>query len=53
MTSYELLQANPAPTTDEIKEAISGNLSRCTGYQNIVKAVQVAAQKMAAAPVTR
>ena len=50
MTTYELLQTNPAPTVDEIRDAIAGNLCRCTGYQNIVKAVQSAADKLRAAP---
>jgi carbon-monoxide dehydrogenase small subunit len=49
MTTYELLQANGTPSEKEIRAAISGNLCRCTGYQNIVRAVQSAAQKMAAA----
>ena len=48
MTTYELLQANAKPSEDEIRAAISGNLCRCTGYQNIVRAVQSAAEKMAA-----
>jgi carbon-monoxide dehydrogenase small subunit len=46
MTTYELLQTNVSPTVDEIRDAISGNLCRCTGYQNIVKAVQSAASKL-------
>jgi carbon-monoxide dehydrogenase small subunit len=41
-----LLQENPDPTEEEIRWAISGNICRCTGYQNIVKAVQWAAQKL-------
>ncbi len=45
--SYRLLQENPNPTDDEIRRGISGNLCRCTGYQNIVKAVRYAADKMA------
>jgi carbon-monoxide dehydrogenase small subunit len=49
MTAYELLQANAKPNEDEIRAAISGNLCRCTGYQNIVRSVQSAAEKMAAA----
>ena len=49
MTSSALLEQNPHPTEDEIRHAISGNLCRCTGYMNIVKAVQYAAEKMAAA----
>lgn len=42
-----LLAKNPNPTEDEIREYLSGNLCRCTGYQNIVKAVQNAARKYA------
>jgi aerobic carbon-monoxide dehydrogenase small subunit len=40
---HAFLAANPAPTLDEIKEGLSGNLCRCTGYQGIIKAVQLAA----------
>jgi carbon-monoxide dehydrogenase small subunit len=47
MSSYALLQKNPAPSEEEIRWGISGNLCRCTGYQNIVKAVQFASKKMA------
>jgi carbon-monoxide dehydrogenase small subunit len=47
MTSYAFLKAHPAPTEDAIRWAISGNLCRCTGYVNIVKAVQHAAAKIA------
>ncbi len=47
MTSYALLQHNPDPSEEEIREAISGNLCRCTGYVNIVKAVRYAAAKSA------
>jgi len=46
MTSKALLDENPNPTEDEIRWALSGNLCRCTGYQNIVKAVQWAAVKL-------
>ena len=46
MTSYALLQRNRSPTEPEIRQAISGNLCRCTGYVNIVKAVQYAADKL-------
>jgi aerobic carbon-monoxide dehydrogenase small subunit len=46
MTSTALLKENPNPSEDEIRWAISGNLCRCTGYNNIVKAVQYAADKM-------
>ena len=44
MTSVALLERNKNPTEQEIREAISGNLCRCTGYVNIVKAVQYAAE---------
>lgn len=43
MTSHALLQRNPNPSEGEIRQAISGNLCRCTGYVNIVKSVQHAA----------
>ncbi len=46
MTGYAFLGANSNPTDDEIRHAISGNLCRCTGYVNIVKAYQYAAQKL-------
>ena len=46
MSSYDLLSKNPDPTEAEIREGISGNLCRCTGYHNIVLAVQFAAEKM-------
>ena len=45
--SYRLLQDNPDPGDEEIRAGISGNLCRCTGYQNIVKAVRYAADKLA------
>ena len=47
MSSYALLHNNPKPTEEDIRWGISGNLCRCTGYQNIVRAVQYAADKMA------
>jgi len=47
MTGYAFLQKNPKPTEDDIRAAISGNLCRCTGYVNIVKAVQHAAATLA------
>jgi aerobic carbon-monoxide dehydrogenase small subunit len=47
LAAQALLERNPHPTEQEIRWAISGNLCRCTGYQNIVKAVQYAASKMA------
>ena len=46
MTSVALLEEKPNPTEDEIRMAISGNLCRCTGYMNIVKSIQYAAQKL-------
>ena len=49
MTSKAFLEKHPSPTEDDIRWAISGNLCRCTGYVNIVKAVQHAAAKLRAA----
>jgi aerobic carbon-monoxide dehydrogenase small subunit len=49
MSACQLLERNPQPTESEIRAALEGNLCRCTGYHNIVKAVQHAARKMAAA----
>src|SRR2546425_13218295 len=49
MCSVAFLQKNPHPTEEQIRRAISGNLCRCTGYVNIVKAIQHAANKMAGA----
>jgi carbon-monoxide dehydrogenase small subunit len=46
MQSIDLLGENPDPSEQEIREGIEGNLCRCTGYQNIVRAVQDAASKM-------
>ena len=46
LSSLALLKQNPNPTEEEIRWALSGNLCRCTGYVNIVKAVQYAAEKM-------
>ena len=46
MTATVLLANNPKPSEQEIREGISGNLCRCTGYQNIVKAIQFAAAKL-------
>ena len=48
MSLVPFLQENPDPTEQEIREAISGNLCRCTGYQHIVDAVKLAAEKMRA-----
>jgi carbon-monoxide dehydrogenase small subunit len=46
LTAAALLEEKPSPSEEEIRWALSGNLCRCTGYQNIVKAVQYAANKM-------
>jgi len=47
--AYRLLKENPSPTDEEIRYWMAGNLCRCTGYQNIVKAVHYAAKKMSSA----
>ena len=47
MTAQALLRDNPHPSEAEVREGLSGNLCRCTGYQNIVKAVLLAAEKLA------
>jgi len=49
MTAVELVEGNPNPSHDEIREAVGGNLCRCTGYQTIVEAVELAVQRLAAA----
>ena len=49
MSACQLLNRNPQPAESEIRAALEGNLCRCTGYHNIVKAVQYAARKMAGA----
>ena len=49
MLAHELLRDNPAPSEQEIREAISANLCRCTGYQGIVEAVRLAAARQATA----
>ena len=46
MTAVELLERNPNPTSDEVRHGLEGNLCRCTGYQNIVKSILAAAEKM-------
>ena len=46
MTGVAFLEDSPSPSDDEIRRAISGNLCRCTGYVNIVKAYQSAAKKL-------
>jgi aerobic carbon-monoxide dehydrogenase small subunit len=47
MAAIDLLNKNPQPSEEEIRHALEGNLCRCTGYHNIVRAVQYAANKMA------
>lgn len=47
--AYRLLKENPSPTEEEIRYGMAGNLCRCTGYQNIIKAVQYAAKKLSSA----
>ena len=49
LATVDLLSENPSPTEDEIREGLEGNLCRCTGYHNIVKSVQNAAERMGAA----
>ena len=46
MSAKALLDANPAPTQEEIRTALAGNLCRCTGYMKIVAAVELAASKL-------
>ena len=46
MASVGILQDNPNPSEDEIRHSLEGNICRCTGYQNIVKAVQSASKAM-------
>ena len=46
MAAAAFLKRNPDPTEDEIRHALEGNICRCTGYQNIVKSIQWAAEKM-------
>ncbi len=46
LATVELLKDNPSPSDDEIRHAFAGNLCRCTGYQSIVRAVRVAADKL-------
>ncbi len=53
MTAYALLKRNPNPSEHDIREGISGNLCRCTGYQNIVKAIDQAAKELAAPPAAK
>ena len=48
LTACDLLKRNPKPSEEQIRHGIEGNLCRCTGYQNIVAAVKLAAERMAA-----
>lgn len=52
ISSYELLQENPDPTEEEIKEAIAGNLCRCTGYKQIIDAVKISAMQISETKTT-
>jgi len=49
MSTYELLHESPNPTDEEIRDALGGNLCRCTGYQSIVESVRLAARKLQSA----
>jgi carbon-monoxide dehydrogenase small subunit len=49
MATIDLLQRTPRPSDEQIRTGLEGNMCRCTGYHNIVKAVRAAAEKMAAA----
>jgi aerobic-type carbon monoxide dehydrogenase small subunit (CoxS/CutS family) len=53
ITTLALLRETPRPTEDQIRAGLSGNLCRCTGYQNIVNAVQLAAERLAGEPPSR
>ena len=46
MTVVEMLERNPKPTAQEVRDGLEGNICRCTGYQNIVKATLAAAEAM-------
>lgn len=46
MATYALLQKNPQPDSAQIREALAGNLCRCTGYQKVIQAVQLAAERL-------
>jgi aerobic carbon-monoxide dehydrogenase small subunit len=53
MIAKDLLKRNPSPTEDEVREVVSDNLCRCTGYQNIVNSIMKAAAKMRDASATK
>ncbi|MEC7585703.1 MAG: 2Fe-2S iron-sulfur cluster-binding protein, partial [Pseudomonadota bacterium] len=46
MSAIELVEKNPNPSEQDVREGLEGNICRCTGYHNIVKSVQAGAQKM-------
>ena len=46
MTALDLVQTNPSPTEQQIRDGLEGNICRCTGYHNIVKAVSAGAKAM-------
>jgi carbon-monoxide dehydrogenase small subunit len=50
LVGKRLIEENPAPSDDDVRNAIGGNICRCTGYMNIVKAIQAAAAAGAATP---
>jgi aerobic carbon-monoxide dehydrogenase small subunit len=50
LASHDLLRTNPAPTDEQIRHGLEGNFCRCTGYQNIVRAIQEAAATMRSKP---
>jgi len=52
MSAVDLVRDNPNPTEAEIREGLEGNICRCTGYHNIVKAVKAGAEAMAGAQAT-
>lgn len=53
MRAYRFLQENPTPTEEEVRWGLSGNLCRCTGYQNIIKAVMTASKNLQAAQASQ
>jgi carbon-monoxide dehydrogenase small subunit len=53
LTAEALLAANPAPTRDEVRQALAGNLCRCTGYTKILDAIELAALRMSLRPAGR